>query len=78
MAALKIRRIDCSADDASHAIAALRFDLSPRGNVVSPEGKARTIAAFGEPLSPRQVVEQICAGRGSRAGSKRSSTLRAA
>ena len=29
--------------------------------MVSPEGKARTIAAFGEPLAPRQVVERICA-----------------
>ncbi len=28
--------------------------------MVSPEGKARTIAAFGEPLAPRQVVERIC------------------
>jgi histidinol dehydrogenase len=59
--ALKIRRIDCSTDDARHAIAALRAELSPQGNVVSPEGKARTIAAFGEPLAPRQVVERICA-----------------
>ncbi len=29
--------------------------------MVSPEGRARTIAAFGEPLAPRQVVERICA-----------------
>jgi histidinol dehydrogenase len=35
--------------------------LSPQGDVVSPQGRARTIAAFGEPLSPRQVVERICA-----------------
>ncbi len=28
--------------------------------MVSPEGRARTIAAFGEPLEPRQVVERIC------------------
>ena len=48
-------------DDARQAIAALRRELSPKGNVVSPEGKARTIAAFGEPLAPRQVVERICA-----------------
>jgi histidinol dehydrogenase len=58
---LKIRRIDCSTADARPAIAALRAELSPSGNVVSAEGKARTIAAFGEPLSPRQVVERICA-----------------
>ncbi len=58
--ALRIRRIDCASDDAERAIAALRDELSPRGNVVSPEGRARTIAAFGEPLEPRQVVERIC------------------
>ena len=57
---LRIRRIDCASDDAERAIAALRAELSPRGNVVSPEGRARTIAAFGEPLEPRQVVERIC------------------
>jgi histidinol dehydrogenase len=59
--ALKIRRIDCSTADSHREIAALRAELSPQGNVVSPEGKARTIAAFGEPLTPRQVVERICA-----------------
>ena len=58
---LKIRRIDCSRDDAQAAIDQLRRELSPRGNVVSAEGKARTIAAFGEPLTPGQVVEKICA-----------------
>jgi histidinol dehydrogenase len=58
--ALRIRRIDCSTEDASRAIAALRAELSPTGNVVSPEGNARTVAVFGEPLSPRQVVERIC------------------
>jgi len=58
---LQIRRIDSSTDDARQAIAALRRELSPDGNVVSPEGSARTIAVFGEPLAPRQVVERICA-----------------
>jgi histidinol dehydrogenase len=57
---LRIRRINCASDNARQAITALRDELSPRGNVVSPEGKARTIAAFGEPLEPRQVVERIC------------------
>jgi histidinol dehydrogenase len=57
---LRIRRIDCASDDAERAIAELRAELGPRGNVVSPEGRARTIAAFGEPLEPRQVVERIC------------------
>ena len=55
-----IRQIDCSRDDAQGEVAELRRLLSPSGNVVSPEGRARTIAAFGEPLSPQQVVERIC------------------
>ena len=59
--ALKIRRIDCSTQDAQAALAALRAELSPKGNVVSPQGKARTIEVFGEALAPRQVVERICA-----------------
>lgn len=53
-------RIDCRRDDARAAIEALRERLSPRGDLVSPAGRARTIAAFGEALSPRQVVERIC------------------
>jgi histidinol dehydrogenase len=57
---LNMRRIDCSSDDAPRAIAELRRELSPRGNVVSPEGTTRTVAVFGEPLAPRQVVERIC------------------
>src|SRR4051794_13741716 len=58
---LNIRRINCAADDAREAIQALRRQLSPDGNVVSAQGRARTIAAFGEPLTPQQVVERICA-----------------
>ena len=58
---LNIPRIDCSTDDAREAVQRLRRQLSPRGDVVSPEGRARTIAAFGEPLTPQQVVERICA-----------------
>ncbi len=57
---LSIRRIDCTSSDALAAIAELRRELSPKGNVVSPEGRARTIAAFGKPLTPVQVVERIC------------------
>jgi histidinol dehydrogenase len=57
---LKIRRIDCDGDNAFAAIAELRRELSPKGNVVSPQGRARTVEAFGEPLSPSQVVERIC------------------
>jgi histidinol dehydrogenase len=55
-----MRTIDCSRDDAQEAIAELRRQLSPHGDVVSAEGKARTIAVFGEALAPTQVVERIC------------------
>jgi histidinol dehydrogenase len=58
---LNICRIDCASEDAREAIAELRRQLSPAGNVVSPQGRARTIAAFGEPLTPQAVVERICA-----------------
>src|SRR5947209_1145739 len=58
---VNIRRIDCIRDDARGAIAELRRRLSPRGDVVSPQGQARTVSAFGEPLTPQQVVERICA-----------------
>ena len=58
---LNICRIDCANDDAREAIRRLRRRLSPDGNVVSPQGQAKTIAVFGEPLTPQQVVERICA-----------------
>jgi histidinol dehydrogenase len=64
---MKIPRIDCSKDDAREAIAGLRAKLSPRGDIVSPRGRERTIAVFGEPLTPHQVVDRILAdvqGRG--------------
>ena len=57
---LNILRIDCAGDDAQASLQRLREQLSPDGNVVSPSGKAKTIAVFGEELSPRQVVERIC------------------
>jgi len=57
---LNIPRIDCARADAGEAVRALRRQLSPEGDVVSPQGRARTLAAFGEPLTPQQVVERIC------------------
>ncbi len=57
---LQIGRIDTASDDARGAILALRRQLSPRGDVVSPQGRARTISAFGEPLTPQEVVGRIC------------------
>jgi histidinol dehydrogenase len=55
-----IKRIDTQHDDVQQLLGSLRSRLSPRGNVVSQAGRERTIAVFGEPLSPRQVVQRIC------------------
>ncbi len=57
---LKILRIDSRRDDIRAAMAQLRRRLSPQGDVVSQEGRQRTVEIFGEPLSPIQVVERIC------------------
>ncbi len=55
-----IARIDASQDDLAARLLALREKLSPRGDTVSEQGRQRTIAVFGEPLAPTQVVERIC------------------
>lgn len=57
---LKITRIDSQKDDISAQMETLRLKLSPRGDVVSPQGRERTIAIFGKPLTPVEVVEAIC------------------
>ena len=57
---LNILRIDSRKDDIRAAMETLRRRLSPQGDVVSQSGRQRTIEIFGEPLSPRQVVERIC------------------
>jgi histidinol dehydrogenase len=54
-------RIDLAAPDGRARLEALRGKLVSQGDVVSPAGRQRTIDVFGEPLSPRQVVERICA-----------------
>ncbi len=41
-------------------LAELRHRLSPQGDVVSNRGREKTIAVFGEPLTPQQVVTRIC------------------
>lgn len=56
-----IRTIDCRHADATEMIRQLREKLSPRGDIVSESGRQRTMELFGEPLSPRSVVERICA-----------------
>jgi histidinol dehydrogenase len=58
---MQITRIDTRQDDLENALAALRAKLSPRGDVVSEQGRQRTLDVFGEPLSPEQVVSRICA-----------------
>jgi histidinol dehydrogenase len=54
-----IDRVDVRSTSAATALASLRAKLSPRGNVVSAAGQQRTIAVFGEPLTPEQVVARI-------------------
>ncbi|NIL98253.1 MAG: histidinol dehydrogenase [Planctomycetales bacterium] len=57
---LKIRRIDYRNGDVYPAIDELLELLSPRGDVVSESGRQKTIDVFGKPLTPREVVQQIC------------------
>ena len=57
---VSIKRIDTQHENVQQLLGSLRSRLSPRGNVVSQAGRERTIAVFGEPLSPRQVVQRIC------------------
>jgi len=45
---------------AATVLAQLREKLSPRGNVVSPRGRALTEKVFGKPLTPVEVVQTIC------------------
>jgi histidinol dehydrogenase len=54
-------RIDLAGADGRARLDMLRGKLVSQGDVVSPAGRQKTIDVFGEPLSPRQVVERICA-----------------
>lgn len=60
MGSLNILRIDTRHDDYRTALAELRRRLSPQGDVVTEEGRRRTVEVFGQPLSPAEVVERIC------------------
>jgi histidinol dehydrogenase len=60
MMPLKIQRINTRHSAAKTAIDELRAKLAPRGNVVSEAGRRKTLEVFGKPLSPSEVVEQIC------------------
>ena len=57
---VNITRIDTRRDQVRAAVEMLRSQLSPQGDVVSAAGRQRTIAVFGEPLTPQQVVNRIC------------------
>lgn len=59
MTALAIQIIDCSTSNAQEHLATLREKLSPRGDIVSEQGRQRTLELFGEALSPEQVVNRI-------------------
>ncbi|MBX3423267.1 MAG: histidinol dehydrogenase [Pirellulaceae bacterium] len=61
MTKLEIQTIDATTVEATAELQALRDQLSPSGNVVSPKGRALTERVFGQPLVPSQVVERICA-----------------
>ena len=57
---LRIQRIDTRQDNVQAVLGALRRQMSPRGDVVSEEGRRRTLDVFGEALTPQQVVARIC------------------
>ncbi len=58
--ALNLQWIDARQNDVQEKIDALRQKLSVKGNIVSEEGKRRTIEIFGAPLTPAEVAETIC------------------
>jgi histidinol dehydrogenase len=59
ISSLNIARVDARSG-ATEILDQLRDKLSPRGDIVSPRGRALTEEVFGEPLTPVQVVRQIC------------------
>ena len=54
-----IQRVDARTGNVE-ILDALRDRLSPRGNIVSPRGRALTESVFGSPLTPIEVVHRIC------------------
>ncbi len=59
-ARLELRRLVAGSKDFESDLEALRRQLSPSGDVVSPRGRALTERVFGQPLTPVEVVERIC------------------
>ncbi|RMF41395.1 MAG: histidinol dehydrogenase, partial [Planctomycetota bacterium] len=57
---LRLRRLVAGTAEFDSGLAELRRQLSPSGDVVSPQGRALTERVFGQPLSPVEVVERIC------------------
>lgn len=57
---LTIPTLDATREDPRVLLADLRRKLSVQGDIVSESSRQRTIELFGEPLSPRQVVQRIC------------------
>lgn len=60
MPALKLRRIDLSANNSAQQLAKLRDQLKLDAHIVTSASKKLTQAVFGEPLSPAASVERIC------------------
>src|SRR5436305_14758659 len=60
MPALKLRRIDLSANNAAAQITKLRDQFRYDSEVVSAAGKKLTQAVFKEQLSPAEAVARIC------------------
>lgn len=61
MANLNVRKIYCADGSGESQLAALRQQISSLGEVVSPRSREMTERVFGQPLTPPQVVERICA-----------------
>ena len=57
---LAIQRIDTTDPASADQLGALRRKLSPEGEIVSEASRQKTLAVFGEPLTPVQAVERIC------------------
>ncbi len=57
---MTISRVDARHSGFERSLSELRHKLSPSGDIVSERGKQLTLRAFGELLSPTQVVERIC------------------
>lgn len=60
MPALKVRRIDLTANNANQQLTKLRDQFKIDSEVVTPQAKKLTLAVFGEALTPVQAVARIC------------------